>query len=118
MRSVSMSLAVAACATAPAKGPFDGLAVSAPARAALRTSTRAELVLRCSQADAEVVLDGVPQGTCDDYDGEPRALALGRGQRRLEVKKPGFAPWESFIEADGTRVVVDVTLSSIGGSTP
>jgi hypothetical protein len=80
--------------------------------------TRAEAVFRCSERDAEVVLDGVPQGTCEDYDGEKHALALGKRQRRVVVKKPGFSTWESWVEADGTRVVVNVTLVSNGGSTP
>jgi len=109
------ALALSACPAPSTRGPFDALAV--PQRQGV-VSTRAELVLRCTQPDAEVVLDGVPQGTCEDYNGEPRALGLGHGSRRLEVKKRGFVTWESWLEADGTRVVVDVTLLSIGGSTP
>jgi hypothetical protein len=106
---------LSACPSLPTRGPFEGLQL--PRREGA-VSSKAELVLRCSQPDAEVALDGVPQGTCDDYDGEPRALGLGRGSRRLEVKKRGFVTWESWLEADGTRVVVDVTLLSTGGSTP
>lgn len=103
-------LAVAACAAA---GPFPGRPFS-PARVARRS----EMVLRCTPADAEVWLDGVPQGSCDDFDGEPRALGLGQAARRVEVKKHGFQTWQSWTQADGTRVVMDVNLVPNGGSTP
>lgn len=103
-------LAAAGCASsAPSLVP----GVSAPQK----SSRRSELVLRCTPPDAEVSLDGVPQGTCDDFDGEPRGLGLGKGSRRVEVKKRGFSPWESWMQADGTRVVMDVTLIPNGGST-
>jgi hypothetical protein len=81
--------------------------VSAPAR---RATSRSELVLHCTPPDAEVGLDSVPQGACDDYAGSPKGLQLKAGPHRVEVKKPGYAPWESFMEADGTRMVMDVTL--------
>jgi hypothetical protein len=83
-----------------------------------RSARRSELVLHCSEADAEVWLDGVPQGTCEDFDGEPKGLALGKGPRRVQVKKRGFKAWESILEADGTRVVMNVTLIANGGGTP
>jgi hypothetical protein len=83
-----------------------------------RPSKRSELVLHCSEQDAEVWLDGVPQGTCGDFDGDPNGLGLGKGARRVQVKKRGFEPWESWLEADGTRVVMNVALIPNGGSTP
>ncbi|MFT3708159.1 MAG: PEGA domain-containing protein [Archangium sp.] len=82
----------------------------------IRITTRSELVLSCVPADAEVELDGVPQGTCEDFDGEPRALSLKKGARRVQVKKRGFLPWDTVVETDGTRVVMNVTLISSGGS--
>jgi hypothetical protein len=106
-------LSLTGCAAAPV-GPF---ALAPPTQAA-RPSLRAEAVLKCSEPDADVSLDGVPQGTCADYDGEKHTLRLGKGARRLVVKKAGFSDWESWVEADGTRVVVNVTLVSTGGSTP
>jgi hypothetical protein len=82
----------------------------------IRITTKSELVLTCDPADAEVELDGVPQGTCEDFDGEPRGLSLKKGARRVQVKKPGFLPWDTVVETDGTRVVMNVTLISSGGS--
>lgn len=80
---------------------------------------RPEVAFHCSQADAEVLLDGVPQGSCEDYDGDPKALGVGQGGHRVAVRKPGFFTWQSWLEADGTRLEVDVTLVSVtGGSTP
>jgi len=80
-----------------------------------RVTTRSELVLKCDPIDAEVSLDGVPQGTCEDFDGEPKALPIPSGARRIGVKKRGFQPWNSILETDGTRVVMTVTLISTGG---
>jgi hypothetical protein len=100
-----LSWLLLSCAAAP--GPLQrvsGRWSSAPA------AFRGELVLRCEPEDAEVALDGVPQGTCQDYDGDPRGLALGTHRRRVAVSKAGFQRWESWMEADGTRLVVSVTL--------
>ncbi len=104
---------VTGCAAAPV-GPFSLV----PPTSTSRPSLRAEAVFKCSEPDAEVSLDGVPQGTCADYDGEKHTLRLGKGARRLVVRKPGFSDWESWVVADGTRVIVNVTLVSNGGSTP
>ena len=82
----------------------------------IRITTKAELVLTCDPADAEVSLDGVPQGTCEDFSGQPRGLSLGRGARRVQVKKRGFLPWGTIVESDGTRVVMTVNLIAAGGS--
>jgi PEGA domain len=83
---------------------------------AARVTTRSELVLRCEPKDAEVSLEGVPQGRCDDFAGEPKGLTLKKGAHRVGVKKDGFYPWDSVVEADGTRVVLDVTLIQTGGT--
>ena len=79
---------------------------------------RNELVLRCVPSDAEVRLDGVPQGTCDDFAGAPHGLALGSGARRIEVVKPGFEPWQRWMDADRTRVIMNVTLVANGERAP
>lgn len=105
------ALGLAACA--PRVGPAV-LHELPPAR----VTTRSELVLACVPADAEVVLDGVPQGTCDDFRGEPKGLTLKKGARRVQVKKAGYLPWDSVVETDGTRVTMNVTLISTGGGTP
>lgn len=104
-------LLLAACATStPELVP--GLTQPTPGK------RRAELVLKCQPVDAEVVLDGVPQGTCEDFGGQPKGLPLGRGSRRVEVRRSGYQSWESWMVADGTRMTMDVTLLSNGGSTP
>lgn len=74
-----------------------------------------ELVLKCSPDDAHVSLDGVSQGLCSDFAGTPHGLKVGTSARRVEVKKPGFEPWESWLAADKTRVVITVTLQPFGG---
>ena len=83
-----------------------------------RVTTKSELVLACSPADADVELDGVPQGTCDDFRGEPNGLGLAKGAHRVRVKKAGYLPWDTVVETDGTRVMMNVTLISTGVGTP
>ncbi len=107
-----LALALASCAT-PGLPTVEGLRPLPPP-----TVGRAELVLRCTPPDADVSLDGVAQGTCDDFDGNPSGLKLGSGAKRVEVKKRGYAPWESWLEASGTRISLDVTLVPQEGSTP
>lgn len=85
-------------------------------RAPARLSGAGELVLKCTPADAEVALDGVTQGVCTDFGGEPRGLKLGKSARHVVVKKSGFGTWETWLAADETRVVMTVTLTPNGGS--
>lgn len=35
---------------------------------------------------------------------------MGRGTRRIEVRKSGYSPWERWLDADTTRVTMTVTL--------
>jgi hypothetical protein len=74
---------------------------------------RSEMILHCNESDAEVKLDGVPQGICDDYDGTPRGLLLSKGGHMISVQKSGFTSWNTFIEADTTRVVMNVILYNL-----
>lgn len=112
------ALLLATCAT-PMGPTMPSLADASARQLVRRPAHRAEVAFHCTPADAEVALDGVPQGTCEDYDGDPRALSLGRtrgGVHRVAVGKPGFGTWESWLEADGTRLEVDVTLLPLTGS--
>ncbi len=113
MRGWAWVLALCGCATPPA-GPLARPLVLPPAR----VTTRSELVLRCTPADAEVSLDGVPQGTCADFDGEPATLGLGTGARHVVVKKRGYLSWESLMQPDRTRVVMTVSLIPAEGGSP
>lgn len=110
MKSAFWALGLIGCAQTP-----NVLAGKMPPA---RVTTKSELVLSCTPPDADVELDGVPQGTCEDFRGEPRGLAMGKGVRRVHVKKQGYLPWDTVVETDGTRVVMNVTLISTGGGTP
>lgn len=106
-----LPLLLAGCVTGPT------LPTVAPqVRQAYRVAGAGELVLRCSPTDAEVALDGVSQGLCSDFTGAPQALKVGERPRRIEVKKSGFQTWETWLSADQTRVVMNVTLLPNGGS--
>jgi hypothetical protein len=105
------ALALTACAQTP-----NVLTVNWEKLPPARVTTKSELVLSCNPSDADVELDGVPQGTCEDFRGEPRGLAMGKGVRRVQVKKQGYLPWDTVVETDGTRVVMNVTLISTGST--
>jgi hypothetical protein len=36
----------------------------------------------------------------------------------VQVKKHAFLPWDTMVETDGTRVIMNVTLISTGGGSP
>lgn len=113
MRRAGWALVLVGCV--PAQNVMTASAGKLPPA---RVTTKSELVLACTPADADVELDGVPQGTCEDFRGAPRGLAMGKGVRRVQVKKPGYLPWDTVVETDGTRVMMNVTLISTGGGTP
>ena len=69
-----------------------------------------ELTLGCDPADADVWLDGVPHGTCLDFSGTPKGLTLSDGMHKVEVKKAGFWPYETYVDAGGTRAALTVKL--------
>jgi len=71
-----------------------------------------DVIFVCQPADAEVWLDRVPQGTCLDFAGSPKGLSLTGKMRRIEVRKEGYLPYETYLEADGTRAALNVTLTS------
>ncbi len=71
---------------------------------------KSDLILSCDPSDADVVLDGVPCGTCLDFSGAPNALRLSEGMHKVEVKKPGFWPYETYVDSAGTRAALTVKL--------
>ena len=71
-----------------------------------------DLELHCVPDDAQVEVDGVPQGTCSDFDGDPRSLQLGKGMHRVVVNKPGFRPYETYYQPSGAKAVLRIALSS------
>ena len=70
-----------------------------------------DLKLSCDPTDAEVSLDGIPRGTCLDFAGEPTGLKLPEGMHKVEVKKSGFWPYETYVDSSGTRAALTVKLS-------
>jgi hypothetical protein len=77
-----------------------------------------DLKLVCEPVDSIVWLDGVPVGSCQDFAGRPKGLWLGTKMRKVEVKREGYLPFETYIEPDGTRAKLFVTLapSTVGGA--
>ena len=69
-----------------------------------------DLTLGCDPSDAEVWLDGVATGTCLDYSGNPKGLKLRNGMHKVEVKKSGYWPYQTYVDSSGTRAALTVKL--------
>lgn len=102
-----LSLGLSACASAPPPS-WAGL-LDAPARPGVR-EFRSGLRLKCTPADATVYLDGMPRGLCEDFGQDPVQLRGERRMHRLEVKKEGFAPYQTYYAPSGAIVSLNVTL--------
>jgi len=75
-----------------------------------RGETRGDVVLHCDPREADVAVDGIPQGTCRDFEGKPRGLTLGPGLHRIDVTAPGRVPYTTSYEASGVRAAFRVEL--------
>lgn len=113
MKTAALVFALAACAA-----PSEQAAMFARAGEGLLGAERrsGDLKLACDPLDAEVWLDGVPIGSCTEFSGR-RGLSLGQRMRKVEVRKEGYRSFETFVEPDGTRAALTVTLapSNTGG---
>jgi hypothetical protein len=107
---------LAACATDTS--PQAAMIERASQAVSSAKQTSGDLKLTCAPEDSQVWLDGVPVGTCQDFAGRPKGLWLGAGMRKVEVKREGYMPFETYIEPDGTRARLTVTLapSNLGGN--
>jgi hypothetical protein len=87
----------------------------AKADALLRQATRrsGNLHLRCEPSDAVISLDGVVQGTCDDF--AQRGLEVGEGLHSVEVAKEGYWPFQTVFQPSGARGALAVKLSPVEG---
>jgi PEGA domain len=77
-----------------------------------RSPRGANVMLRCTPRDAEVLVDGVLQGLCSDFEALPAGLSVGEGLHRIEVRREGFWPYTTYVEPQGTRATLRATLRS------
>jgi len=68
-----------------------------------------DLKLDCSPKDAEVLLDGVLQGTCEDF--ADQLLRLDEADHVVEVGKIGFQPYRIVVQAGRTRTALKAQLA-------
>jgi hypothetical protein len=115
LRSLTLSVLVVGGLGCAARTEQQATLERAGALLSQQEKRRGDVLFRCEPEDAEVVLDGVPQGTCQDFDGEPHGLRIGEGMHRLEVRKPGFLPYETYYEPNGARAVIRVKLKPRAG---
>lgn len=100
-----LALGLAACRT-----PSPVEAALAPHEAALRQAREVEsgLALRCEPPEAEVLIDGVLQGSCADFAG--RTLSLSEGAHRVDVTRAGFRPYQAQVAPGRARTGLQVQL--------
>ena len=110
MRSLGLLLLLAGCA-AREPGLFDRAMAEHPEAFKGARQITGQLRLRCSQQDAEVFIDQVLQGRCDDFNGEAGRVALAEGAHLVEVKKPGFVPYRAEVLAGDARTSLTVNLA-------
>jgi hypothetical protein len=67
------------------------------------------LLLGCDPKDAEVLVDGVLQGSCQDVDGQ--ILALSEGGHQVEVRKAGHRSYQAQVEAGRARTKLTTSLA-------
>ncbi len=99
-----------------ASGPEQVDSPAADRARELMRSTRARpgnLLLRCEPSDAEVYLDGVLQGVCTDFGGEPSGLQVGVGLHRIDVKKDGYWPYTTYYEPSSARAGLTIRLRPV-----
>jgi hypothetical protein len=115
VRAALVSVALAACAA-----PGEQAAMFSRAGDGLKSAepSTGDLKLKCDPMDSEVWVDGIPVGACLEYSGR-RGLSLGQRMRKVEIRKEGYRSFETFVEPDGTRAALTVTLApSTAGGTP
>ncbi len=72
------------------------------------------LIFAVNPPDAEVVLDGVVQGRASDFT-EDRYLKVASGTHRLELRKPGYAPYAREVYVSNSLLRIEATLVQGGG---
>lgn len=114
MRALLILCAAAALAVGcrtPEPNPFDRLFDSNAGSLRDVKPVPGELHLSCDQADAEVLVDGVLQGSCSDFDGKVGALHLDDRGQLVEVRKSGFQTWQVRLSPGQTRTALQVQLA-------
>jgi hypothetical protein len=76
-----------------------------------KRSQPGEVALLCEPSStASVFVDGIEQGICQDFAGQPRGLSLGEGVHELRIQSPGFWPYVTYYEPSDVRKTLRVTL--------
>lgn len=103
---------VSGCATGPEQ--LESPTVDRARELLRSTSSRhGNLLLKCEPSDAEVLLDGVPQGLCTDFGGGPSGLQVGSGLHRIDVKKDGYWPYSTYYESGSARAGLTIQLKPV-----
>lgn len=109
--SAALLAALCACTARP-----PAPATLARAEQLLQDSQRphgADVLLRCTPRDAEVLVDGVLQGLCSDFEPLSAGLSVGEGLHQIEVRRQGYWPYTTYVEPQGTRATLRASLRSL-----
>jgi hypothetical protein len=107
---VALGLA-AGCRTVPEPSPVERLFGQSAAAMRQARPVPGVVTLDCPEPDAEVVVDGVLQGRCADFDGRDGALRFDDEVGHvIEVRKAGFRSWQAQLLPGQARAVLHVKL--------
>ena len=71
---------------------------------------RGNLFIRCEPEDAEILLDGIPQGSCLDYVAKGLQINASPALRKIVVTKTGYWSYEAMVALDRSKVNLSVQL--------
>jgi len=77
------------------------------------TEKRGNLFIHCEPEDAEIVLDGIPQGSCLDYVSKGLRVHASGDLRRIVVNKQGYWPYEARVVLDRSKLNLRVQLQPL-----
>ena len=86
------------------------LACGTPRESPVDLSHEGVLKIVCQPSDAKVLIDEVPMGEANIYDGEPGYIKLERGTHTIEIRKEGYAPYVRKVDAGRSLQTLEVTL--------
>jgi len=73
---------------------------------------RGNLFIYCEPEDADILLDGIPQGNCLDYATHGLQIKESATLRKIVVTKTGYWPYEAMVVFNNSKVSLRVQLQA------
>jgi len=83
-----------------------------------KAAKRGNLFILCEPEHAEILLDGIPQGSCLDYATQGLQIQESPVLRKIVVTQTGYWPYEAMVAIDRSKVNLRVQLHPMQTSLP